>query len=170
MKQLVITIIGADRPGLVEQVSNAVLEHQGSWQASRFSKLSGYFAGILQIAVQESHIPALTAALKGISDLDIQISEPSVKAPADTATHQLTVTGNDRPGIVQEATRVLAGLGINIIKLITHTESAANTATMMFVARFDLNTDKESDLDSLQDALEALSDDLIVELESPGTE
>ncbi|WP_434359033.1 amino acid-binding protein [Parasalinivibrio latis] len=166
MKQLVITIIGEDRPGLVEQVSNAVLEHHGSWQASRFSKLSGYFAGILQIAVQESNIPALTLSLKSISDLDIQISEPSSKEPVDTATHQLAVTGNDRPGIVQEATRVLAGLGINIVKLTTHTESAANTGTMIFSARFDLGTGQESDLDSLQDALEALSDDLIVELES----
>ena len=42
---LVITIIGIDRPGLVESVAVAVADHGGSWVESRMSRLAGQFAG-----------------------------------------------------------------------------------------------------------------------------
>ena len=41
MKQLVLTVVGQDQSGLVEQVANAVMNHKGSWLASNLSHLAG---------------------------------------------------------------------------------------------------------------------------------
>ena len=50
-KNLVLTVIGPDRPGLVESLSRLVGEHGGNWTQSRMAHLAGQFAGILQIAL-----------------------------------------------------------------------------------------------------------------------
>ncbi len=46
---LVMTVIGPDRPGLVESVATLVSQHGGNWLESRMSRLGGQFAGILRI-------------------------------------------------------------------------------------------------------------------------
>ena len=42
----IITFIGDDRPGLVEQLSAAIEQSGGNWLESRMSHLAGKFAGI----------------------------------------------------------------------------------------------------------------------------
>ncbi|WP_325891810.1 glycine cleavage system protein R [Grimontia sp. NTOU-MAR1] len=165
MKQLVITLIGTDRPGLVETLSDTVFQHHGSWQASSLSKLAGKFAGIVQIDIKEENVNALTDALNNIPDLNVLIAEAAHQAETDTTTHTLSVTGNDRPGIVQEVTREIAKFGININNLETNAESAANFGGVIFKAEFDLDIVNNISLDDLGEALEGLSDDLIVEFD-----
>ena len=48
---LVMTVIGRDRPGLVDSVASLVAEHGGNWLESRMSRLGGHFAGILRVEV-----------------------------------------------------------------------------------------------------------------------
>ncbi|EOD81516.1 ACT domain protein [Grimontia indica] len=165
MKQLVITLIGTDRSGLVETLSDTVFQHHGSWQASSLSKLAGKFAGIVQIDIKEENVKALTDALNNIPDLNVLIAEAAHQAETDTTTHTLSVTGNDRPGIVQEVTREIAKFGININNLETNAESAANFGGVIFKAEFDLDIANNISLDDLGTALEGLSDDLIVEFD-----
>ena len=64
MESLVVTVIGKDRPGLVESVSAAIEAHGGSWVESRMSHLAGHFAGILRASVLEANVDALTEALE----------------------------------------------------------------------------------------------------------
>jgi glycine cleavage system regulatory protein len=48
---LVLTLIAADRTGLVESVARVVAECGGNWLESRMCKLGGEFAGILRIEI-----------------------------------------------------------------------------------------------------------------------
>ena len=66
MKQLVLTLIGKDKAGLVEQLATIVSGHHGNWTASNLSHLGGYFAGILQLEVAAEHAAELTAALEAM--------------------------------------------------------------------------------------------------------
>ncbi|MGB4246421.1 MAG: ACT domain-containing protein, partial [Pseudohongiellaceae bacterium] len=45
---LVLTIIGDDKPGLVELLSETIARHSGNWLESNMSHLAGKFAGILR--------------------------------------------------------------------------------------------------------------------------
>ena len=45
------TVIGRDRPGLVQRLASLVADHGGNWLESRMSRLGGEFAGILRLTV-----------------------------------------------------------------------------------------------------------------------
>ncbi len=63
MKDLVLTLIGPDRPGLVESLAKRVADHGGNWLESRMAHLAGQFAGILRVEVPPDKIDALQRAL-----------------------------------------------------------------------------------------------------------
>src|SRR3954447_10262175 len=65
-RMLVMTVIGEDRPGLVESVARVVAEHGGNWLESRMSRLGGQFAGILRVEAPAEKQPALAAALEAL--------------------------------------------------------------------------------------------------------
>ena len=62
MRSLVLTVIGEDRPGLVERVSEVVKDHDGSWQESRMVRLGGRCAGVVRVSRQEARVEGLEAA------------------------------------------------------------------------------------------------------------
>ncbi|WP_246167731.1 glycine cleavage system protein R [Propionivibrio limicola] len=97
---LVLTAIGNDRPGLVEQLAKVISDHQGNWLESSMSHLSGKFAGIVCISVPNNGIEALTAALAGIEGLRV-ISEISEDAGSASKARRLklSLVGHDRIGM-----------------------------------------------------------------------
>ena len=52
--QLVLTVIGRDRPGLVEAIASQIAKHGGNWEESRMAHLAGKFAGILRITTDQA--------------------------------------------------------------------------------------------------------------------
>jgi len=48
MTTLVLTVVGADRAGLVAAVADVVTEHGGNWENSELAELAGAFAGIIE--------------------------------------------------------------------------------------------------------------------------
>ena len=65
---LVMTIIGPDRPGLVQSLAAVVADHQGNWVESRMSHLAGQFAGILRIDIDATQMDRLIDSLRGLED------------------------------------------------------------------------------------------------------
>ncbi|KXI21880.1 glycine cleavage system protein R [Photobacterium sanguinicancri] len=165
MKHLVITVIGKDRPGLVEQLSDAVYSNNGNWLSSSLSKLAGQFAGILHIEVASQHVAVLRSALSQIDALQIQIVEEHSETQPATKLHHCCITANDRPGIVKDVTTLLSQLGVNIDKLETETQSAPNWGYPIFTAHFDLELPPALELDTVQQELENLADDLTIDFD-----
>ena len=50
---LVLTIIGEDRPGIVESLAEIISDYSGNWLESSMSQLAGKFAGILRVSVKK---------------------------------------------------------------------------------------------------------------------
>jgi glycine cleavage system regulatory protein len=63
LSTLVMTVIGADRPGLVQLVAATVADHGGNWLESRMCHLGGQFAGILRVEVATERADELVGAL-----------------------------------------------------------------------------------------------------------
>src|SRR3954471_5612998 len=61
---LVMTVIGADRPGLVKMVATRVADHGGNWLESRMCRLGGQLAGIWRVEAQAAQRDALVNALR----------------------------------------------------------------------------------------------------------
>jgi glycine cleavage system regulatory protein len=175
MSDLVVTLIGPDRPGLVEQVAAVVASHGGNWLESRMAHLAGKFAGILRVEIAHDKAEALLAALTALEERGLKVvGEPSVAAsPAsiDAAievslgrTLDLELVGLDRPGIVREISQLLAGSGANVEELSTDRTSAPMSGEMLFVAKARVRLPNDSDLANLRAALERLANDLMVEI------
>nr|WP_087025291.1 ACT domain-containing protein [Thaumasiovibrio subtropicus] len=164
MKHLVISVIGQDSPGLVDTLSDTVFQHHGNWLASSLTQLAGQFAGILQISVEEQYEAALITALKSQQAFHIHVVDGNETPPAEQ-TIALTVSGNDRRGIVNQVSHLLGQNGINISKLKTETKSAPAWGYPLFYAYFQLETKTEIDLDEIQSQLEQLADDLTIDFD-----
>src|SRR5215207_10114405 len=63
---LVMTVIGTDRPGLVQIIAARVADHGGNWLESRMCRLGGQFAGILQVEVPANRHEELVSALRNL--------------------------------------------------------------------------------------------------------
>jgi glycine cleavage system regulatory protein len=166
MKQLVITILGQDRPGLVENISSAILDNHGNWLSSNLSHLLGHFAGIIQIEVAEEHLQSLQNALNALPKLDVRIETGNTEIEA-TEREQLNfvITGNDRPGIVQELASVIRHKGANITHLNSRQQSAPNWGVPIFSAVATVTLPNGLNKDEVIDALESITSDLIVDVE-----
>ena len=165
---LVLTVIGDDKPGLVEALSQAIANNSGNWLESSMSHLAGKFAGILRVSVADAEADKLIAALQGLSpDLKLLIERAAAGGAAESfLTVTLNLVANDRPGIIQEISRALAGLSVNVEKLSTQCVSAPMSGETLFKAEALLQVPADLELHKLQLELEHLADDLIVEIQS----
>ena len=104
---LVLTLIGDDRPDLVQSVSRVVATHGGSWQESQMARLAGKFAGILGVEIPASQSDDLEGAQAALSTDGLQvIVERSDQAETfDTTRVQIELVGSDRPDLVRELSR-----------------------------------------------------------------
>ena len=167
MKQLVLTIIGKDRPGLVEEISSTILSHHGNWLMSNLSHLAGQFAGIIQVEVAEEYLQEIQSSLHELPDLEVIIeSGDHSQQKAEPETFNLVITGNDRPGIVQELASVIRHKGANIIHLNSRQQSAPNWGVPIFSAFATVVLPAGVNKEYVIEALEASTSDLIVDIES----
>lgn len=166
-RTLVMTVIGEDRPGLVDSVASVVAEYGGNWLESRMSRLGGQFAGIVRVEVPEDREHPLVYALKNL-DAEGLIVVVSVDRPAPTATRRtfsvLEIVGQDRPGIVQQISHALAEFGVNVEELHTECASAAMSGETLFKARAKLGIPETCNVAELRRELEKIAGDLIVEI------
>lgn len=164
-KHLILTVIGDDRPGLVEELATAIATHGGNWLESSMAQLSGKFAGIVEVAVPVSAAAELLTTLSGLTGL---------KVSAETAAGQLSVpagrrlslnlVGHDRIGIVREVSQVLARHAVNVEALDTRTSSAPMSAEILFHCEAALTAAPDFNARALKAELERLSDDLMVDI------
>ncbi|MDX1565809.1 MAG: ACT domain-containing protein [Phycisphaeraceae bacterium] len=164
---MVMTLMGPDRPGLVEKVAATVAEHGGSWIESRMSHLAGQFAGICRATVPEDKAPALRAALEQLAGQDLRLllaTDPQVEPKSEGRLAQLELIGHDRVGIVQQICGVLASHGVNVEELNTGCESAPMTGERLFRATATLRFGPAVSMDAVRDELETLGEEWMVEL------
>lgn len=167
MEQLVLTVLAQDKAGQVERIANCVAEHHGNWLESRMARMAGQFAGILRVEVPATSRSALVGALERLGELGIRLLVERSESPRGDLRKQvmLTLTANDRPGIVRDISRVLASQGVNVEQLSTDVCPAPMSSGLLFRAEAQLAVPEALDLAALQGAFEALADELVVDLQ-----
>ncbi len=127
---LVATVIGADRPGIVNALSECAQRHGANWAASRLARAAGEFAGMVHFDVPRDRADALAAALRALdsSGLHVTVMQSASGAPATgLRAVELQLVGDDRPGIVSTLTRALASRMVSIENM--HTEIVTSPGT-----------------------------------------
>ncbi len=163
-----ITVIGADRAGLVELLAGAIANHGGNWERSHLAELAGTFAGVVLVTVPDGGVDGLTAELEAVEStglLHVSMT-PAPAAAGSTGTNrlQLKLVGQDHIGIVHEISHALAARRVSIEELETAVVPAP-MGGMLFEAEAMLAAPSDLPIDDVRIALEDLAQDLMVDLE-----
>ena len=167
MTTLVLTVVGADRAGLVAAVADVVDAHGGNWETSELAELAGAFAGIIEVSVADDRVDDLRAALTGLDGLltvAVHASETSPTDDVDMRRLAFTVLGNDRPGIVREISSTLSAHDLSIERMSSETYDAAMSGGRLFEAKIVARAAASVDIDAVQSALEELAAEIQVDV------
>lgn len=166
IETLVMTIMAADRPGLVERVAACVADHGGNWLESRMCHLGGRFAGIARVEVSSEKLTGLRRALHGLEadGVRVLVESGTGSAAAGGVGATLELVGNDRPGILRTVTGVLAAHGVNVEELSSECVSAPMGGGDLFQARARVLLPAGVKLEAVRGELEKIATDLMVDL------
>jgi glycine cleavage system regulatory protein len=151
MATFTLTCIGDDRPGLVSALSGPINAHGGSWERSQMARLGGKFAGVLLVEVADENADALVADLTALQDVGLHVTLERTDQPPE---HPSVRLGLD----------LLGAQHIGIEELTTAVRDAPMAGGTLFEARAVLEAPPAVSLDQLRTMLEAIADELMVEL------
>ncbi|MDJ0738101.1 MAG: glycine cleavage system protein R [Gammaproteobacteria bacterium] len=152
---LVISALGRDRPGIVNQISKAIYELDCNITDSRMTVLGGEFAILLlvegpwnQLARLEDQVPDLEQRL----DLTITTKRTEERASdGNLLPYGVDVVALDHPGIVYSLATFFSDKNINIEDMTTSCYAAAHTGTPMFSVRMSIGIPANIHIAALRD-------------------
>lgn len=166
-KTFVLTMVGPDRPGIVNQLSNILTHHHANWLESRMANLAGEFAGILHASVDTDKYQALLRDLNKLQADNLHIvvkeSDSDSSSNINYLTAELEVVGTDREGIIRDITATLSQFDINVEELATEFTEAPMSSTPLFKATATLTIPQPLDLDTVEQEIEKIANDLMTE-------
>lgn len=165
-KTLVLTFIAADKPGLVERLSETVAGQGGNWLESRMVHLAEKFAGLARVEVPADKAVSLRAAVMALESEGFQLTIEEAMAGTTPEGPVLIadLVGPDHPGIVREIAHCLAERGVSVEEMETDIRGAPMGGGLLFYARARLRVPAGLSEDALRDALEALAATLTVDI------
>ncbi|MDD7909886.1 MULTISPECIES: glycine cleavage system protein R [Pseudovibrio] len=165
-KELILTIIADDRPGLVGLLSGKIANHGASWIDSSLSRLGGHFAGILRVAVAGDKEKALIDDIASLADqgLTITFHDATAGTKPDGTHAVVSLIGQEQPGMVSRVSAVFAELGVNIETLESIVEPGSMSGELMFKATAEVILPPHVDAGQLSSALENIAGDLMIEI------
>jgi glycine cleavage system regulatory protein len=168
MKDLTLTLIGPDKTGIVATLAQIVATRNGNWLDSRMIRLGGIFSGIVRVALPETEADALADEVAHFLEKNgfrhSLLSTAPGSEPVPGRHVGLSLSGQDHPGIVHGIFSVFKALRINVEELSTGLQAAPWSGTPVFEAKARLFVPDEVSMDKLQAALEAIANDLLVEV------
>ena len=162
MARAVISAIGRDRPGIVNELSQAVLENGLNIEDSRMTVLGGEFAVLMSVSGAETSLDMLKIEIRELADNTglAHLFRKTSEAPVSGRNRlEVRVSAMDHPGIVSGVAGFFSKRGINILELHTKTSPAAHTGTPVFSLELKIDVPTSTRTDSLQSDFDAYCGD-----------
>lgn len=140
---LVISALGHDKPGIIEQLTKHVAASHCNIHDTRMTVLGGEFAIILMVSGDEKALQQLETGLSTVADalgLKTLTRRTAARSLSNEARpYRVEVVSLDHPGIVHEIARFFSERTINIEEMETGTYAAAHTGSPMFSLNMVIN-------------------------------
>lgn len=162
MSHLAVMAVGRDRPGIVQAISEVLLDHRLNIEDSQMTILGGHFATMLIVSGADGpHEAGLSADLLRAGER-VGLEQVSVRAVAEVAraaraepSHVVTVYGSDHPGIVHAVAAALGDRDVNITDLQTRLIEGEEDEPM-YVMMLEVRLPDRMRIDALEQALAAV--------------
>ena len=164
-KNIILSLIGPDKPGIVSNISKMVKNHSGNIDKSRMIRLGDFFTIMVLINIDKNNRIELEKELNNHSNYQISIYELNNKQTenADDTIYTVHLNGVDSEGLVYKITNELAKLNINIEELETNRENAPMSGLALFSLTAKI-THPKLDYDILKQKMTELESNLDVNI------
>lgn len=159
---IVLSAIGSDRTGVVQDISEVILNCGGNIEESRMSTLGAEFAVLMLVSGNWHTLERLERGLEKLSDGDNltfsirKTGEHPVRN--DLMPYHIDVISLDQQGIVYNLANFLAARSIDIADVATRSYAAAHTGALMFSVQMTVNVPSAVNLADLRDDFADLCD------------
>ena len=132
--KILVTVVGPDRPGIVKEITEGIVENSANVEESRTASLGDQFVGLFLVSVPRESIKQLLGYLQdcGSETLTVTVKEIDHPAYQGYLTYALEVVGADHEGIIHGFSEFLAGEGVNIVEIKTSVSNSPFSGTSLF--------------------------------------
>jgi glycine cleavage system transcriptional repressor len=168
LRHSVLTAVGDDRPGLVDEVTAYVTERGGNLEDSRMVNLRGQFAMMMLVAGSEEAMSRLQdglGALRRRSHVHAELRPAELGAAKRIAAlpFRLNTWAMDHPGLMQSVSHLLGELGVNIESADSSLRPAPYTNTPLFEMELIVSVPAATSVAGLREALGELCDEMNID-------
>ena len=168
IQHAILTALGVDRPGIVDEVSQFIFERGGNLEDSRMVNLRGQFAMMALLSAEPAALQLLKSDLTSFAiaaKLHAQLApaDPGRMMPMAAMPYRLTATAMDQAGLVHRISHLLRTLDVNIESLETHLRAAPITGAPTFELELLMAVPRTTPLGKLRDQLSTLCDDINID-------
>ncbi len=161
---IVISAIGADRTGVVQDLTKVILACGGNIEESRMTTLGREFAMLLLVSGNWHTLSRLEQGLDKLcqsGDLSVSIRKTDAKpVEEDRMPYAVDVVALDQQGIVFNLANFFASRDIEIADAATRCYAAAHTGAPMFAVQMTVNVPSSIQVAQLRDEFLELCDRL----------
>lgn len=135
---IVFTLTGPDRIGIVDEVTRILLEAGGNVETSRMTRLGGEFAILLLLSIPPERLAGLDREIAAFAEQGYKVTTgPTSLSYAERFPGwlpcQIEIRGADHEGIVHEIAHILSQRGISIESMDTVTTRAPINGMPLFM-------------------------------------
>jgi glycine cleavage system regulatory protein len=164
---LVVSVVGADRQGIVSALAERAQRLNANWAASRMTRLAGEFAGMVHLEVPRENADALATSLRALTSSGLQVvvaRSDGANVASTLRVIELELVGEDRLGIVSNLTKLLAGRGISIESIHTDIVRSGVSGKQTFKVEAHLLVPASVSIDALQQEVGSLAREMMLDI------
>jgi glycine cleavage system transcriptional repressor len=166
---LILTAIGPDQVGLVENLSSFISRRGCNIEDSKMAVFCGEFAVIILISGDRADLAKIAFEYRQIESetgLVVAVKGPSLRKTSQFfIPYRLTASCLDHPGIVYHISGLLRSLGVNIESMETKTYSAPVSGTPLFQLEAELAVPAHANINEVRERLAELQREQNIDIE-----
>jgi glycine cleavage system transcriptional repressor len=165
MTQLVVlSAVGTDRAGVVNDLSKVILDCGGNIEESRMTALGSEFAMLMLVSGNWAAIGKLEKAMAKLAEnkpLSITLRKTDQRTnELESMPYGIDIVSLDQPGIVFRLANFFAARNIEIADLSTRQYAAAHSGSPMFAVQMAINVPASVSISQMRDEFHELCEQL----------
>jgi len=166
---MILSLVGKDRPGIVEEISTFLLAHEGNIEDSRMAAMGGRFSVMTLFSCPSGKVELIRKDMAELAKLGFEASLHGADDPSLMPRHpelplKMEVIAMDHPGIVQRVVSILHRHNVNIQSLETRVSSAPLSGAPLFDLLLQAAVPAEESIAKIKSELSALAAEMNLDL------
>ncbi|QIZ76094.1 glycine cleavage system protein R [Ferrimonas lipolytica] len=156
-----IAIDGPDKPGILNELSSTISQHNGHWLTSKSNNLDGHFFALIRVSVEQSAFEPLQQQLLALDQLNVQIHQSPLGQQGDHSYHW-NIESDDHPSLIQDITTIITNHGANIDSFNNHRIAIPDSGLTAFTGDLLISGAASLDRHQIQQELENIHGQIVI--------